>query len=64
VYINAYSGHADMADLDSFICKVEGLQKLILVHGELVQMQPLADRLKNVCKAEIYMPEREEEIEV
>lgn len=64
VYINAYSGHADMADLDSFVCKVEGLKKLILVHGELTQMEPFAERLKHVCDTEIYMPEFGQEIEV
>jgi metallo-beta-lactamase family protein len=64
VYINAYSGHADMADLDSFVCKVEGLKKLILVHGESTQMEPFAGRLKHVCEAEIFMPERDQEIEI
>ena len=65
VYINAYSGHADMTDLDNFICSTKGVKKLILVHGEIDQMQPLADRVKNVCEGiEIIIPERDEEIEV
>ena len=62
-YINAYSGHADMADLDSFVCNIEGLKKLILVHGELEQMEPFAERLNHVCDAEIVMPERGQSID-
>lgn len=63
-YINAYSGHADMADLDSFVLGIEGLKKLILVHGELDQMEPFAERMGKLIDAEIVIPEREEEIEV
>lgn len=65
VYINAYSGHADMTDLDNFICSAKGIQKLILVHGELEQMQPLAERVKHVCPGiDILMPERDEVIDL
>lgn len=65
VYINAYSGHADMTDLDNFLCSRKDLQKLILVHGELDQMQPLANRVQNVCEGlEIIIPERDQVIEV
>jgi len=65
VYINAYSGHADMTDLDNFICSTKGVKKLIFVHGEEEQMQPLADRVSNICEGiEIIMPERDEVIEV
>lgn len=62
VYINAYSGHADMADLDKYVFDVEGLKKLILVHGELHQMEPFAERVKHVKNVEVVMPERETEI--
>ena len=65
VYINAYSGHADMTDLDNYICAVKDLQQLILVHGELDQMHPLADRVSHVCAhLQIHMPERDAVIEV
>ena len=65
VYINAYSGHADMTDLDNFVCAIDGLQKLILVHGEEEQMTPFKERLSHVCKGlDIVMPERDEVIEV
>lgn len=64
VYINAYSGHADMADLDNFVCRIEKLKKVVLVHGELVQMEPFAERLSHVCTAKVFMPEAGEEIEV
>ncbi|MCA9370695.1 MAG: MBL fold metallo-hydrolase [Candidatus Peregrinibacteria bacterium] len=63
VYINAYSGHADMADLDHYVCSIKGLKTLILVHGEETQMQPFADRMKQACSGiHILMPERDEEI--
>lgn len=65
VYINAYSGHADMADLDNFVCSIEGLKKVILVHGELDQMEPFAERIRHVkSDIDVIMPERDDEIEV
>lgn len=65
VYINAYSGHADMTDLDNFICSTEGVKTLILVHGEEEQMLPLKERVSHVCEGlEILMPEKDEIIEV
>jgi len=63
IYINAYSGHADMADLDAFVCNIEGLKKVVLVHGEVEEMQPFADRIRHVMgDTEVLMPERGEEI--
>lgn len=59
VYINAYSGHADMHDLDSYITKVQGVKKLFFVHGEEQGMIALAGRMKKTIAAEIVMPERE-----
>lgn len=65
VYINAYSGHADMTDLDAFVGKVKDLKKVILVHGEEDQMSPFAERLQHAnSDLEVLMPERDEEIEV
>ena len=62
-HIDAYSAHADMADLDHFISGIEGLKRVVLVHGELEQMKPFAERIKNVRgEVEINMPEKEEEI--
>ncbi len=65
VYINAYSGHADMADLDHFVCSTSGVKRLILVHGEEHQMQPFAERIAHACPGiEVLMPEREAVIEL
>ena len=62
-YINAYSGHADKNDLDAYVKKVEELQKLILVHGELKQMEPFAERVRKANKGiEVLTPKRGEEI--
>lgn len=65
VYINAYSGHADMADLDSYIMNIPGLKNLVLVHGEEDQMQPLAKRMQQVIPGlRVEMPERSSVIEL
>ena len=65
IYIHAYSGHADMADLDRTILGVDGLKKLILVHGESLQMEPLKHRMQAIKpEMEVVMPEREEVIEI
>ena len=64
-YINAYSGHGDMADLDSYVHSIEGLQRVVLVHGEQEQMEPFATRLTTINPSlAVHMPEREEVIEV
>jgi len=63
VAVNAYSGHADMADLDNMVMGVKEVKKIILVHGELDQMQPFADRIKHVRpEVEVVIPEVGEEI--
>jgi predicted metal-dependent RNase len=65
LYIHAYSGHADMADLDQYILNIAGLQKLILVHGESAQMQPLKARMLALRpELTVLMPEREEVVEI
>ncbi len=63
VSIDAYSGHADMSDLDGYIASIEGLKRVILVHGELAQMQPFAERIRaRGITAE--MPQREQILEL
>ncbi len=59
VTIDCYSGHADMDDLDRYVKPIDGLKKLILVHGELEQMQPFGERMKTAKGVEVFMPERE-----
>ncbi|PIP65242.1 hypothetical protein COW95_02955, partial [Candidatus Peregrinibacteria bacterium CG22_combo_CG10-13_8_21_14_all_49_11] len=64
-YINAYSAHADRHDLDEYVHSIEGLQRLILVHGEPEQMDPFGERMKNAIDGlEVLKPERDEAIEV
>src|SRR3989344_3051635 len=63
-YIDAYSGHAGMADLDHYVFDIKGLQKVILVHGEMHQMQPFAERIKHVKNIDVVMPKRGEIIEL
>jgi metallo-beta-lactamase family protein len=61
--IDVYSGHGDMDDLDKFVGDIEGLQTVVLVHGELDQMQPFAARIgqKGI---RTLIPAREEEVEL
>jgi metallo-beta-lactamase family protein len=59
VYINAYSGHADMRDLDNFFSSVERVKKIFLVHGEEKGMAALAERTGRARPGvEVRMPER------
>jgi metallo-beta-lactamase family protein len=58
-YINAYSGHADCNDLDSYIAKIPGVQKLFFVHGEEKGMMAIAKRTMAARQLEINLPERE-----
>jgi metallo-beta-lactamase family protein len=62
IQIDVYSGHGDMDDLDGYVCAVEGLKKVVLVHGELNQMEPFGQRLIAKKGVEVLMPKREEEI--
>ncbi len=64
-YIDAYSGHAGMDELDAYVRQIEGLRNVILVHGEEEQMLPFAERIKRMKpECEVYMPAKEEEIEI
>ncbi len=63
-YIDAYSGHADMADLDAFIASMTGLSTLLLVHGETMQMQAFAARVKAARpEVDVQMPARHAAVE-
>lgn len=63
--IAAYSGHADMTDLDQFVLKTDALKTLILVHGEIDQMEPFENRLhQSRPELVIHKPEREEVVEL
>ncbi len=63
VYIDAYSGHADKNDLDAFIAATDGIKTLLLVHGEMMQMRPFAERVRAAHAAiDVRMPERHETI--
>lgn len=64
VYIDAYSGHADMVDLDAFVKSIPGLKKVFLVHGEPLQMEPFAKRITEALKIPVIMPAREEVFEI
>jgi metallo-beta-lactamase family protein len=61
-YIDAYSGHADKDELDRFVAGIQGLKKIILVHGEINQMEPFAARL-TAKGYDVRMPGKEEVIE-
>lgn len=52
VILESFSAHADMTDLDDYIRKIEGLKKIMLVHGEEDQSRPFAERIKEITGAE------------
>jgi len=63
--IAAYSGHADMADLDRFVLATEQLSTLIFVHGEVAQIDPFAQRIAHIRPAiRMLKPEREEVVDL
>jgi metallo-beta-lactamase family protein len=63
--INAYSGHADMDDLDRFaLHSKDTLKQLFLVHGELEQSQAMAERLRTKGIDNILVPERGQYVDV
>ncbi len=61
-YIEAYSGHGDMRDLDTYVASIQGLKSVLLVHGEPLQMDPFADRLRGKGLV-VSTPKREEIVE-
>ena len=64
VYINAYSGHADMRDLDAYITSIEGVRKVFLVHGEEQGMMALKARTENNLHIPVTMAIRGEESDI
>lgn len=64
VSIDAYSGHADMHDLDAYVGKIKDLRTVILVHGELEQMEPFSKRLQASRALNVLIPEMRQEIEL
>lgn len=63
-YIAAYSGHADMRDLDAYVQGIEGVKNVMLVHGEASQMQPFAERIRASKHCEAVMPAKEDIVSV
>ncbi len=60
--MNAYSAHADRSDLLSYVSKVKGLKKIILVHGEEQAALDLQTALKPNTAAEILVPSYGDEV--
>ncbi|MFH0821082.1 MAG: MBL fold metallo-hydrolase [Candidatus Peregrinibacteria bacterium] len=50
VILEAFSAHADMDDLDEYLSHIEGVKKILLVHGEQDQSRELATRLEKTLK--------------
>lgn len=64
VILESFSAHADMKDLDTYIGNVKGLKKVLLVHGEPDQSEPMAERLKEKFGVESVIMEPEKTIEL
>lgn len=65
VYVDAYSGHADCDDLDAFVKSVEGVQTIILIHGEEEGMHAFRDRIHAAYPTmTVHEPAVEEAIEI
>lgn len=56
--LDGFSGHADMDDLDRYISEIEKKpNKIFLVHGEVEQIYPFAERIKTKFNIETEIPE-------
>ena len=67
VVMNRFSAHAGQDELVEYIAAPEqdGLKKLVLVHGELPQIEKLSAKLKEqAVREEIYIPVTGDSIEV
>lgn len=51
--LESFSAHADMNDLDGYVKGVNGLKKVLLVHGEEDQSGPFAERIKKFSNADV-----------
>jgi metallo-beta-lactamase family protein len=61
--LNAYSAHAGKSDLLDFIRNAGPIKDLVLVHGEGLQLQALADAVPSVTGAKIHIPQMGDELE-
>ena len=61
VVINAFSGHADQAELLEFVSGCLPLKRIFLVHGEPEQSQILADILVQ-RGIDVHIPDKDEEV--
>lgn len=64
VILESFSAHADMNDLDEFAGDIKGLKKVLLVHGEIDQSEPLAERIKARTGAETVIMKPEVSVEL
>ncbi|KKU48885.1 hypothetical protein A3E96_00775 [Candidatus Uhrbacteria bacterium RIFCSPHIGHO2_12_FULL_46_13] len=63
--INAFSAHADQTELLNFILAISELKKVILVHGENIARQALANELlKKRPDLRLLIPNKGEEMEL
>ena len=55
VIMESFSAHADMNDLDEFIKDIDGLKKVMLVHGEEDQSKVFAERIREDKKTDVVV---------
>ena len=64
VILESFSAHADKDDLDQFLGEIKGLKKVMLVHGELSQSEPFAERIKENTGADVVIMEPEKSVDL
>ncbi|MDH5597271.1 MAG: MBL fold metallo-hydrolase, partial [Candidatus Peregrinibacteria bacterium] len=64
VILESFSAHADKDDLDEFVQQINGLKKVMLVHGEPSQSEALAERIKTYSEAEPIIMEPEKTVDL
>jgi len=53
VILESFSAHADMTDLDNYVKQIKDLKKVMLVHGEIDQSEPFAERIRKTTNAKV-----------
>lgn len=65
VEIKSMSSHADQEQLMSWIKKIEGVEKVLIIHGEDIQRLVLKEKIKNeLDNVEVVIPNLNTEIEL
>lgn len=62
--IGSYSAHADGPQLLNWLSKIKGVSKIFLVHGEIMESEELARKVRETLHVETEIPQLAEEFQL